>query len=68
MDDLVNAREQLEGRYGLHSLMHQGGFKFCSGVATTAAARKITEKGAVLVNGVSCPVAILDPQVVHVTV
>lgn len=68
VDDLVNALEEIVGRYGLDTLMHQGGYKFCAVAATAAAARKITEKGAVIVNGVSCPVACMGPQVVYVTV
>lgn len=53
---------------GLKVLQHQGGSRFCAAVANAEAAAKLSARGAVVINGVSTPVACLDSRIIYVTV
>lgn len=68
VDDIIDAIEEIVGPRGLESLQHQGNYKFCASVKTASAAARLSERGAFTVNGVSCTVACVGPQVLYVTV
>lgn len=68
VDDIIDAIEEIVGPRGLESLQHQGNYKFCASVKTAAAAAKLNERGAFVLNGVPCTVACVGPQVLYVTV
>lgn len=68
VDDIIDAIEDVVGPHGLKGLQHQGGMKFCAAVSSAAAAKTLNERGAIVVNGTSCPVTCIGPQIINVTV
>lgn len=67
-EDIIDALEDVVGQGGLQILQRQGGSKFCAAVANAEAATKLSAAGAIVVNGVSTPVACLDSRIIYVTV
>lgn len=67
-NDIIDALQDVVGEGGLDTLQHQGGSRFCAVVANAEAATKLSSRGAIVVNGVSTPVACLDSRILYVTV
>lgn len=66
--DIIGALEDVVGKGSLDTLQRQGGSRFCAAVANAEAATKLSSRGAIVVNGISTPVACLDSRIVYVTV
>ncbi|KAH9375346.1 hypothetical protein HPB48_019302 [Haemaphysalis longicornis] len=55
------------GPRGVKGLQHQEGMKFCVAVSSAAAAKALNERS-VIVNGTSCHITCIGPQLIYVTV